>query len=62
MKIRTKSFLKNFMTPDLQKSSKNLEMLKKFFCSKQPKKSYFTFGTTFWVDLVNFRLNNEMRS
>ena len=47
------------MTPDLQKSSKNLEMLKKFFCSKQPKKSYFTFGTTFWVDLVNFRLNNE---
>ena len=47
------------MTPDLQKCSKNLEMLKKFFCSKQPKKSYFTFGTTFWVDLVNFRLNNE---
>ena len=37
MKIRTKSFLKHFMNPDLQKSSKNLEILKKFFFSKQLK-------------------------
>ena len=29
MKMRTEPFLKNFMTPDLQKSSKNLKFLKK---------------------------------
>ena len=37
--IRTQSFLKNFMTPDLQKSSKNLKFCKNFFYSKQPRKS-----------------------
>ena len=31
MKMKTWSFLKNFMTPDLQKSSKNLEIIKKKF-------------------------------
>ena len=31
-------------------------ILKKIFFSKQPKKSQFTFGTTFRVVLVNFRL------
>ena len=41
MKIRTKSFLKNFMTPDLQKSSKNLEMLKKIFLLETTKKVLF---------------------
>ena len=39
MKIRTYSFLKNFMTPDLQKSSKNLEILKKNFFSRNNQKS-----------------------
>ena len=38
MKIRTYSFLKNFMTPDLQKSSKNLEILKNFFFLGTTKK------------------------
>ena len=38
MKMRTYSFLKNFMTPDLQKSSKNLEILKKIFFLETTKK------------------------
>ena len=36
--IRTQSFLKNFMTPDLQKSSKNLEFFKNFFLLETTKK------------------------
>ena len=36
--IRTQSFLKNFMTPDLQKSSKNLKFFKKFFLLETTKK------------------------
>ena len=37
MKIRTKPFLKNFMTPDLQKSSENLKFLKNFFLLETTK-------------------------
>ena len=38
MKMKTWSFLKNFMTPDLQKSSKNLEIIKKKFFLEITKK------------------------
>ena len=37
MKMRTEPFLKNFMTPDLQKSSKNLKYIKKIFLLKTTK-------------------------
>ena len=38
MKMRTYSFFKIFMTPDLQKSSKNLKILKKSFSTETTKK------------------------
>ena len=38
LKIRTQSFLKNFMTPDLQKSSKKLKFFKKFFLLETTQK------------------------
>ena len=38
MKMRTKSFFKNFLTPDVQKSSKNLEILKQIFFPETTKK------------------------
>ena len=38
MKMRTHSFFKIFMTPDLQKSSKNLRILKKNFWRETTKK------------------------
>ena len=38
MKMRTYSFFKIFMTPDLQKSSKNLKILKNIFSTETTKK------------------------
>ena len=38
MKMRTYPFLKIFMTPDLQKSSKNLKIFKKKFWTETIKK------------------------
>ena len=38
MKMRTDPFLKIFMTSDLQKSSKNLKILKKIFWRETTKK------------------------
>ena len=38
MKMRTSSFFKIFMTPDLQKSSKNVKIFKKNFGTETTKK------------------------
>ena len=38
MKMRTSSFFKIFMTPDLQKSSKNVKIFKKIFGTETTKK------------------------
>ena len=38
LKIRTQALLKNFRTPDLQKSSKKLKLFKKFFLLKTTQK------------------------
>ena len=38
MKMRTYPFFKIFMTSDLQKSSKNLKILKKMFWTETTKK------------------------
>ena len=42
LKIRTKSFLKNFMTPDMQKSSKKLKFFKKIFSTRNNLESLNT--------------------
>ena len=39
MKMRTYPFLKIFMTPDLQKSSKNVKIFKKIFGTETTKKA-----------------------
>ena len=38
MKMSTYRFLKNFMTPDLQKSSKNMKIFKKIVWTETTKK------------------------
>ena len=38
MKMSTYRFLKNFMTPDLQKSSKNVKIFKKIVWTETTKK------------------------
>ena len=54
MKIRTKSFLKNFLTPDLQKNSKNLEISKKKFFLETTKRVLIHIGNNISDSFCDF--------
>ena len=54
MKMRTEQFLKNFITPDLQKSSKNLKFLKKVILLETTKNVLIHLAITIFGSFSEF--------